>query len=77
MKWKIFGMIWNGRFQVWNGIVWKILPAMEDGRFAFHSIVCPAWNNHTKSITIGGGTRGPHGPRLTWPPTSKFQILPK
>jgi len=36
-EWKIFGMIWNGRFQVWNGYVCKILPAMED----FHSIVCP------------------------------------
>jgi len=24
-----------------NGIVWEILPAMEDGRFAFHSIICP------------------------------------
>ena len=42
MEWKIFGMVWNGRFQVWNGIVWKILPAIEDGRFTFHSIVCPA-----------------------------------
>jgi len=25
-----YGMEWNGRFQVWNGIVWKILPTMED-----------------------------------------------
>ena len=23
-------MAWNERFQVWNGIVWKILPAVED-----------------------------------------------
>jgi len=30
MKWKIFVMAWNERFQVWNGIVWKILPAVED-----------------------------------------------
>jgi len=36
-----YGREWNGRFQVWNGIVWKILPAMEDGRFTFDSIVCP------------------------------------
>ena len=34
MKWKIFVMAWNERFQVWNGIVWKILPAVED----LHSI---------------------------------------
>jgi len=32
---------WNGRFQSWNVIVWKILPAMEYGRLTFHSIVCP------------------------------------
>jgi len=44
MEWKIFDMVWNGRFPVWNGIVWKILVAMEDGRFTFHSIVCPAWH---------------------------------
>jgi len=40
-----------GRFFVWNGMEWKIslmewngmekLPAMEYGRFTFHSIVCP------------------------------------
>jgi len=42
MEWKIFGMVWNGRFQVWNGIVWKILPTMEDGRFTCHSMVCAA-----------------------------------
>jgi len=39
MEWKILGMVWNGRFYLWN---WKILPAVEDGRFTFHSIVCPA-----------------------------------
>jgi len=42
MEYLWYGMEWNGRFQVWNGIVWEILPAMEDGRFTFHSIVCPA-----------------------------------
>jgi len=33
MEWKIFGMVWNGRFQVWNGIVWKIY-------ITFHSMPC-------------------------------------
>jgi len=55
MEWKIFVMVWNGRFQVWNGIVWKILPAMEDGRFTFHSIVCPgngspAWSHAERRL---------------------------
>ena len=34
----------KSNIQVWNGIIWKILPAMEDGRFTFHSIVCPGDN---------------------------------
>jgi len=36
MEWKNFDM-------VWNGIVWKIFPAMEDGRCTFHTILCPVW----------------------------------
>jgi len=53
MERKIFGMVWNGRFQVWNGIVWKILPAMEDGIFTFHSIVCPACGERSKHFIEG------------------------
>jgi len=34
-------MVWNGRFQVWNGIAWMILSVLEDGRFTLDSIVCP------------------------------------
>jgi len=40
MKWKIFGMEW--KISGMECIVWNILPATEDGRFTFHSIVCPA-----------------------------------
>jgi len=51
-------MVLNGRFQVWNGIVWKILPAMEDGRFTFHSVICPVCKYIKRKIKYNEGVTG-------------------